>query len=652
MRFHSPALAWGLCVAALAAGAMALAAGRPGSGPGKPRLDAYGDPLPPGATARFGSLRWRMALTIEAVALSPDGARVASVSMHGRVAIWDMETGRQLHNLAGSETGEGCAAFSPDGRCLVTGGRLDPVARTGDYRVRVWDVRSGKEVLCLPRQAGPVTDVAFSPDGAALVSGGYAQPVTVWAFPGGRKLREFVTVPRGVHRFALSPDGHWLAVTDGPQGLTLYSFERVARRWTLQAEEPLEAFRFSFDSRWLLVQGHETLRLCEVVTGKERLRIGLGRDVWRRAYPAPDGRRVAVIGAGSQIRWLDAFTGRPVGSWTGALDRLSALAFSQDGRTVVSGEVGGDLRIWDAATGKIVRAPSVPSQGFCSLVFAPDGKTLVAGGTDLYFLDGQTLRERGRVPAEVECLFGPSWRRLLDVSPDGALTAAVGTQGEILLVDPRFRKVVRTLRRPGWLAHDIAFGPGGKKLYAVTRRDGALRVWDVGTGKEDPALCTDLTWASNLTAAPEAGILAVATGGTKSRCRLWDLRTGQELPSLRDAPDSVLLSRDGKYLAGYHHNSHVVVWDVAKQVPLRRFDFGPRLVTACAFSADGRLLVTGHSDHSFATWRIADGRKVAEVRGHAGSVTALACSPDGAALVSACSLGTVLRWEGAAWKGE
>ena len=35
-----------------------------------------------------------------------------------------------------------------------------------------------------------------------------------------------------------------------------------------------------------------------------------------------------------------------------------------------------------------------------------------------------------------------------------------------------------------------------------------------------------------------------------------------------------------------------------------------------------------------------------------GEIAALACSPDGEGLDSACTGGTVLRWEAAAWKGK
>lgn len=69
-------------------------------------LDVYGDPLPPGAMARFGSLRWRLPNAIEMVAVSPDGEQVAAVNSDGAVAVWEKDGGRLLHEMRGSKTGE------------------------------------------------------------------------------------------------------------------------------------------------------------------------------------------------------------------------------------------------------------------------------------------------------------------------------------------------------------------------------------------------------------------------------------------------------------------------------------------------------------------------------------------------------------------
>src|SRR5437660_12119825 len=60
-----------------------------------PRLDAYGDPLPAGAVARFGTIRWRHDAIIRSVQSSPDGKTLYTDSEDRTVRAWDALTGRE-----------------------------------------------------------------------------------------------------------------------------------------------------------------------------------------------------------------------------------------------------------------------------------------------------------------------------------------------------------------------------------------------------------------------------------------------------------------------------------------------------------------------------------------------------------------------------
>src|SRR5262249_62112588 len=89
--------------------------------PGKARPDLYGDPLPPGAVARLGTVRFRHQGFVASIAFSPDGKLIASGDGYDLIRLWDTATGREVRKLEGHLLGRVYSlAFSPDGKLLAS----------------------------------------------------------------------------------------------------------------------------------------------------------------------------------------------------------------------------------------------------------------------------------------------------------------------------------------------------------------------------------------------------------------------------------------------------------------------------------------------------------------------------------------------------
>src|SRR5947209_931532 len=117
------------------------------------RTDAQGDPLPDGALARLGTLRFREPLVVECAALSGDGKTVAVASRSAEIRVLEAATGKELRRLR-AKGGVKTLVLSPDGGTL---------AAAGDSSLAVWDTATGTEHW-RRESPHPVFSLAFSGD--------------------------------------------------------------------------------------------------------------------------------------------------------------------------------------------------------------------------------------------------------------------------------------------------------------------------------------------------------------------------------------------------------------------------------------------------------------------------------------------------------
>ncbi len=159
----------------------------------------------------------------KALAYSPDGRFLAITGEDGtQIDIWDNQTNRRSGRLSGHEGAVFSVAFSRDGHLLASA--------SGDHTVRIWDLAAAKCVTVLAGHPDHVYAAVFHPDGKRLASGGRDRAIWLWDLTTGQDVARLEGHTNYVFSLAFSPDGSSLASGSGDGTVRIWDTAPPERR--------------------------------------------------------------------------------------------------------------------------------------------------------------------------------------------------------------------------------------------------------------------------------------------------------------------------------------------------------------------------------------------------------------------------------------
>jgi WD40 repeat protein/tRNA A-37 threonylcarbamoyl transferase component Bud32 len=411
--------------------------------------------------------------------VSPDGGSVVAACGYAGVPctnVCDLATGHVRFTLPAFLRNY-AAAFSPDGRRLVTAGPRGSI--------RLWEFPGGREVATVRAHAAVVRSLAFAPDGRTLISCGEEGSIRLWEVDAeGNSLRPLATLAGAhggawVNDVAFAADGQTFASVGG---------DGIVRIWDLKTRQILHtlrghagpihrlAFNPALDGPALASAGQDGIvRLWQRGTYQELAslqgRAGYAYDV---AF-SPDGKTLAAAYAGKCVKLWDTTTFRERLTLTDFADRVSAVAFAPDGRSVLTGDVARSLRRWDTITGRELWSLK-PSAGYAFVLRLPEGNS-EGNNREPQPATLTDALTRGR-PVRMQVLRNDRLQRekLVRLAPGAPLLLRASREGDRLLFQVNdlppleFQDVfpLGTLR-PGSFALEWPAGVGLQQLRAERR---------------------------------------------------------------------------------------------------------------------------------------------------------------------------------------
>jgi WD40 repeat protein len=575
------------------------------------RADFYGDPLPPGALARLGTVRLRVMCAT--VAFSADGTTLIGVDDGHLVCVWDADRG---------------------------------------------DLRETRLLPGRPGQSRSAIRSARSPDGKTLlIDEGVS--LAMWDIPSGRRLE--VSLPKarkGLDRFALSDDRRLLLLVEtseeqvnqngrfggfGPiqreqkQNLLLWDTATKTERLLANDDSGLVALAIAPDGKLVASSSYgRGTRVWDAATGK--LRWQEPRFNAEKVAFTPDGRRLIAAPGGGQGTWhvWDSATGKPSPhDHPPTVGYVWTFTVSPDGDTLLI-PTATDYVLWDLKTGTVRhRWPGANQAG--QGVFAPDGRATVTYDTILRRWDLATGKP---LYADVSPLGHTAPVRHLFFTPDGTRLASIGEDGRLRVWDVASAKQVHSLHLREANLTAWALSPDGASLVGVDEHL-TVHQWSLAEGRpgkgyqldEANGLAIGLR-ALQLRITPDGNTLAVLAWPRSPEYRyrqysfsFWDLETGRLQrwggdPGQVFQGESATLSPDGRFAAGGD-----ALFDTqasASRYPLVM----PENVGGGGmplFSPDGRLLAA--AGKGVRVWETATGRPLIDLP--EASTYRAAFSPDG-----------------------
>jgi len=456
------------------------------------------------------------------------------------MALWDVASGRLLWKRPTDfiqKTDEYSLlesfAWSPDQKLIATG--------SANGTVQLWNVRDGAFLWRTDVAKSGVSAVAFSPNGETIAATTYGSDdptaATLIDVVTGKPVKELLGNRCGAIGIAFDPSGEQLSIGNLNGNVV---------RWNLLTGKPIDTAdcksRFSYAGERSFSQD---LSLSIRRTTAEQLVLEEVSGKVIKTLPLNDSRMRSLINSRAHKAVVEEYGSYHVYDLSsGAEKKLgdcvsgSAFDLSDDGRHFAQSCDGfkTGIKITDLGTDKS------------------------------WLLDGH-----------------PSMINAMEFSPDFALLAVGGNDGNAYLLDRVTHSLKRTLLGNGSRLTALTFSPDGRALITGDE-ESVLRKWDVSTG----AILKEARISDRSDDINKIGVSA----------------DGQRLMVLIRSAALILTSelQNLRYLStpeGYSSTSGGMGF-TSSSVP----------VQAAAFTLSGIQAVTGHPDGTVRFWNVSDGRQL------------------------------------------